>query len=220
MLTFGILFVFGVSTVMDVIRRQVLIDFGVVFDRYLSGRVFAALFDAVAQRRANVRSQALRDLDLFKGVMTGEAVSILFDVPWIPIFMLSLFFIGPLIGWVNLIGGLLAAAAGVHAGPRHPQRPTRAENEQAIESYAFTESALRNSEVVRALGMLQTLGAGVGVAGGLATNERNARAAGGAEHLRQHHPHASPVRADPHHRGGRAPDHGAEAALAACCSPT
>lgn len=156
-LTFGVLFVFAVSTVMDVIRRQVLIDFGVVFDRYLSGRVFAALFDAVAQRRMNVRSQALRDLDMFKGVMTGEAVAILFDVPWIPIFMIALFFVGPAIGAVGLIGGILllflawlqdkATRAAIEGG-----------SDQAIESYAFTESALRNSEVVKALGMLPTLG--------------------------------------------------------------
>ena len=174
-LTFGILFVFGVSTVMDVIRRQVLIDFGVVFDRYLSGRVFAALFDAVAQRRATARSQALRDLDMFKGVMTGEAVAILFDVPWIPIFMLSLFFIGPLIGWVNLIGGLLLLLL-AFMQDRATRRATETGQEQAIESYAFTESALRNSEVVRALGMLPTLGVEWGRRR-MATNERNARAA-------------------------------------------
>ncbi len=156
-LTFGILFVFGISTVMDVIRKQVLIDFGVVFDRYLSGRVFAALFDLVAQRRATPRSQALRDLDMFKSTMTGEAVSILFDVPWIPIFMLSLFFIGPLIGWVNIIGGALLLLL-AFLQDRATRRTMEAGNDQSIESYAFTEAALRNSEVVRALGMLPTLG--------------------------------------------------------------
>ena len=174
-LTFGILFVFAVSTVMDVIRRQVLIDFGVVFDRYLSGRVFYALFDAVAQRRASARSQALRDLDMFKGVMTGEAVSVLFDVPWIPIFMLALFFIAPGIGLVNLVGGMLLLLL-AFMQDRATRNAMEAGQDQSIESYAFTEAALRNSEVVRALGMLPTLGTEWGRRR-LAMNERNAKAA-------------------------------------------
>ena len=174
-LTFGVLFVFAVSAVMDVIRQQVLIDFGVVFDRYLSGRIFAALFDAVAQRRMSARSQALRDLDLFKTVMTGQAVVILFDVPWIPIFILALFFVGPLIGLVTLVGGMFLLLL-AFMQDRATRAAVEGGQEEAIESYAFTESALRNSEVVRALGMLPTLGAEWSRRR-QATTDRSARAA-------------------------------------------
>ena len=69
--------------------------------------MFAALFDGVARRRISPRSQALRDLDQFRGVMTGQAVSILFDVPWIPIFIAALFFINVWIGAISLISSLL-----------------------------------------------------------------------------------------------------------------
>ena len=156
-LTVGVLFVFAVSTMLDIIRQRLLIDFGVVFDRLISGYVFAALFDGVARRTLSPRSQALRDVDQFRGVLTGQAVSILFDVPWIPIFIIALFFISPVIGTIGLFGSIILLGLAWMQ-----DRATRAAYEtgqsQAIDSYAFTDAALRNSEVVRALGMLPTLG--------------------------------------------------------------
>src|SRR6202008_4373491 len=43
--------------------------------------------------------------------------------------------------------------------PRAPHATLKEANEAALKSYGFTEAALRNSEVVRAMGMLPTLGA-------------------------------------------------------------
>ncbi len=173
-LTFGVLFVFAVSAALDVIRQRVLIDFGVVFDRYVSGRVFAALFDGVARRKLSPRSQSLRDLDQFRAMLTGQAVSILFDVPWIPIFIVALFLINPLIGAVSLIGSLLLLVL-AWMQDRATRRVYEKSLEQTIDSYAFTDAALRNSEVVRALGMLQTLGAEWSIRRN-ASNERSALA--------------------------------------------
>ena len=156
-LTIGVLFVFAVSSVMDMIRQQVLIDFGVVFDRMVSGRVFAALFDGVARRKLSPRSQALRDLDQFRNTLTGHAVAILFDVPWIPIYLVALFVINIWIGLVSLIGSatLLLLA---FVQDRATRNAYETGVQQTIDSYGFTDAALRNSEVIRALGMLQPLG--------------------------------------------------------------
>lgn len=173
-LTFGVLFVFGVSAAMDVIRQRVLIDFGVVFDRYVSGRVFAALFDGVARRRLSPRSQALRDLDQFRNMITGQAVAILFDVPWIPIFIFALFLINPWIGAVSLVGSLVLLLL-AWMQDRATRRVYEKSLEQSIDSYAFTDAALRNSEVVRALGMMQTLGSEWAVRRN-ASNARSAQA--------------------------------------------
>jgi ATP-binding cassette subfamily C exporter for protease/lipase len=173
-LTFGVLFVFVISTVMDVIRQQVLIDFGVVLDRHVSGRVFAALFDGVARRKISPRSQALRDLDQFRQMLTGQAVSILFDIPWVPIFIVGLFIINPWIGTVSLVGSLVLLLL-AWMQDRATRRVYESGVQQSIDSYAFTDATLRNSEVVRALGMLQTLGSEWAVRRN-ASNERSARA--------------------------------------------
>ena len=50
------------------------------------------------------RSQALRDLDSFRQMMTGPAFGTVFDLPWMPVFMIILFIIDPIIGLVTMSG--------------------------------------------------------------------------------------------------------------------
>lgn len=156
-LTVGVLFVFAISGVIDSLRARILSAFGVIFDQQVSGHIFAALFDGVVRRQSQAGSQALRDLDQFRQTMTGPGISVVFDLPWIPIYMLILFFIDPVIGLVTLIGGLILV--GLAFLQDKASRPlTKASNSAAIKSYGFTEAGLRNSEVVRAMGMIGYLG--------------------------------------------------------------
>ena len=155
-LSLGCAFVFLVSAIIDQYRAQVLMGFGVVFDQQVASRTFAALFDAVVRRRGT-RAQALRDLDMVRQALGGNAINILFDLPWIPIFMLVLFVIDPAIGATTLIGGVVLVILAV-LQDRATHATLKQANEAAIQSYSFTDSALRNGEVVRALGMLPVLG--------------------------------------------------------------
>ncbi|WP_116090608.1 type I secretion system permease/ATPase [Sphingomonas crusticola] len=155
-LSLGCAFVFLVSSIIDHYRAQVLSGFGVVFDQQLASRTFAALFDAVVRRRGT-RAQALRDLDNVRSAIGGPAISILFDLPWLPIFLLILFFIDPTIGVVTLGGGLVLILL-AFLQDRATHGAIKQASEAAIASYGFTDAALRNGEVVRALGMLPVLG--------------------------------------------------------------
>ena len=155
-LTLGIAFVFLVSNVIDHFRDQVLAGFGVVFDQQVASQVFAALFDAVV-RRQGTRAQALRDLDVVRQTVSGPAMGALFDLPWMPLFMLVLFIADPWIGAVTLAGSvILMTVAFLQERATHATLKTA--TTAAIQSYSYTDSALRNGEVVRALGMLPRLG--------------------------------------------------------------
>ncbi|WP_293676648.1 type I secretion system permease/ATPase [uncultured Phenylobacterium sp.] len=156
MLTLVTLIVFAISSVIDDYRARILINFGVTLDQRVSGRVFTSLFDA-AVRGEPGRAQALRDLDQFRQSLTGIAAAAFFDVPWIPVFLGVLFIIDPLVGVITLSGaGILFLLAVAQA--RATQSALKDANEAALKSYAFTDAALRNGEVVRAMGMLPTLG--------------------------------------------------------------
>jgi ATP-binding cassette subfamily C exporter for protease/lipase len=155
-LSAGCGFVFLVSAIIDHFRQQVLSGFGVVFDQQLSSRTFAALFDAVVRRRGT-RSQALRDLDAVRQAISGQAIGILFDLPWMPLFLLILFIIDPMIGTVTLLGGVALVVLAFFQD-RATHSKIKEASEAAIQNYGFTDAALRNGEVVRALGMLPTLG--------------------------------------------------------------
>jgi len=149
-------FVFLVSGVIDHYRQQVLTGFGVVFDQQLSSRTFAALFDAVVRRRGT-RAQALRDLDTVRAAIGGHAINVLFDLPWMPVFMIILFAIDPTIGLVTLLGAIVLVIL-AFLQDRATHGALKEASDAAITSYSFTEAALRNGEVVRALGMLPVLG--------------------------------------------------------------
>ena len=157
MLTVVTLFVFAVSSVVDDYRARILINYGVALDQRVSGRVFAALFDAAVRGEPGARAQALRDLDQFRQSLTGIAAAAIFDVPWIPVFVGVLFLIDPLIGVVTVIGALILLGLAL-AQARATRSALKDANEAALRSYGFTDAALRNGEVVRAMGMLPTLG--------------------------------------------------------------
>jgi len=155
-LSVGCAFVFIVSGIIDHYRAMVLSGFGVVFDQQLASRTFAALFDAVV-RRQGTRAQALRDLDQVRAAIGGHAINVLFDLPWMPVFMIILFVIDPTIGVITLLGGV-ALIILAFLQDRATHGALKEASSAAIASYAFTDAALRNGEVVRALGMLPVLG--------------------------------------------------------------
>jgi ATP-binding cassette subfamily C exporter for protease/lipase len=156
-LTFITIFVFAVSSVIDDYRARILINYGVVFDQRVSGRLFSSLFDAAVRGDPSGRSQVLRDLDGFRQTLTGVAAAAFFDLPWIPVFIVVLYMIDPLVGVLTTVGA--GVLIGLALSQERAIRPSmRDANDAALKSYAFTEAALRNSEVVRAMGMLPTLG--------------------------------------------------------------
>jgi ABC-type protease/lipase transport system fused ATPase/permease subunit len=156
-LTVVTLFVFAISSVIDDLRARVLINYGVALDQRTSGRVFTSLFDAAVRGEPGARAQALRDLDSFRQTLTGIAAAAFFDVPWIPVFLLVLFVIDPLVGVITLVGAVALLLLAV-AQARAVQNSLKDANDAALRSYGFTDAALRNGEVVRAMGMLPTLG--------------------------------------------------------------
>ncbi|WP_200947655.1 type I secretion system permease/ATPase [Methylobacterium sp. Leaf469] len=146
---------FIVSTFLDHYRNSVLINFGVLFDRQMASHVFGALFSGELNH-TGTQSQSVRDLDAFRQTMTGSSMAVFFDLPWAPIFMAALFFIDPWVGILCLFGGLILLGLAV-LQDRVSRKALTQVNDAARRGYTFTDMALRNAEVVRALGMLPAL---------------------------------------------------------------
>lgn len=137
---------------LDAVRAGILIRCGIRLDMDLSTRVFQALVVRSAERGAARGAQQLRNLDQFRTFVTGPGIYFAFDLPWIPIYLLLLFFIHPLLGIVATIGAvLLLALAGLNeALTRDLLKQAEAAGNQ---SYVFTENILRHADVIRAMGM-------------------------------------------------------------------
>ena len=137
--TFGVLGAFVMSGVIDHYRAKVLINFGVLMDQRVSGHVFAVLFDGAVRGNPQARSQAIRDLDSFRQMLTGSPFGVVFDLPWMPVFMGVLFLINPLVGFITLLGAFLLF--GIAMLQDYATRPPLKE---------ANEAALRNAASVKA----------------------------------------------------------------------
>ena len=154
-LSLTVLGCFLLQAVVDDYRSKILIQFGVVFDRMLSHHLFRAVFQREAAHGTG-QTQAIRDLDQFRQILTGSGMAVVFDLPWAPIFMLALFVIDPWIGLICLIGGFVLLGL-AFLQDRMSRNALTAVNDAANRGYQFLDMAVRNAEVARALGMMPAL---------------------------------------------------------------
>src|SRR5206468_9183308 len=137
---------------LDAVRACVLIRGGIRLDMELSARVFEALVVHSAQRGASRGAQQLRNLDQFRTFVTGPGIYFAFDLPWIPIYLLLLFFIDPILGIVATLGAAtMLGLAVLNESLTHGM--LKAAEDAGNRAYAFIENILRHADVVRAMAM-------------------------------------------------------------------
>lgn len=97
-------------------------------------------------------SQPLRDLETVRTFLGGPAVPALFDLPWIPLYLVLVFALHPLLGWVTLAGaGLVTVVALVNRHLTEAAFAATLAHEGAERTFA--EQGRRSAELVAALGM-------------------------------------------------------------------
>jgi ATP-binding cassette, subfamily C, type I secretion system permease/ATPase len=155
MLTIALLLALAALAALDVVRARVLARAGVRLDRILAPRVVAAVVDNAAAA-GGARSQPLRDADTFRQFITGAGIHAVFDLPWAPIYIAVIFLLHPLLGGFALGCAFILLAMAL-INERLVRPALNESNDAASRNYSFTETSLRNSEVVRAMGMTEGL---------------------------------------------------------------
>lgn len=155
MLTIALLIALLALAVLDIVRAQVLARAGVRLDRIMAARVITAVIDNPAAA-GSARSQPLRDSDTFRQFVTGPGIHAVFDLPWGPIYIAVIFMLHPLLGGFALACAFILLAMTL-INERVVRPSLNESNEAAARNYSFTEMSLRNSEVVRAMGMTEGL---------------------------------------------------------------
>jgi PrtD family type I secretion system ABC transporter len=152
MLTLILTIALATMGLLDAARSQLLIRCGVRLDALISGRVFEALVVRSARQGYSKGAQTLRDLDQFRSFVTGPGIYFAFDLPWIPLYLLLLFFIHPVLGSVATLGALFLFGLAV-LNERITRRALRDSEAAGNRAYGFTENILRHADVVRGMGM-------------------------------------------------------------------
>jgi PrtD family type I secretion system ABC transporter len=146
------LLVFGL---LEVIRHQALVRMSTWLDRRLSEPVLtASLGEAVAERP--VGAQPLRDLAQLRAFLSSESVFPVLDAPWTLVFIAVIWMLHPWLGVLAFLAAVLLLALAL-ASELVMRAPLREANERWLAAHQNGETALRNAEVVHAMGMLPAL---------------------------------------------------------------
>jgi ATP-binding cassette subfamily C exporter for protease/lipase len=99
-----------------------------------------------------VGGQPLRDLELVRGFLSGQAILALFDIPFVPLYLAILFVVHPWLGWLTVGGAAVVAALAVAN-----KMVTKASIAQAMAldgtERDFVERGRRDAEVIHGMGM-------------------------------------------------------------------
>jgi ATP-binding cassette subfamily C protein len=150
---------FAVQGILEYIRSRILVRIGSALDEAVSDRVFAATVRLPLILGPKGETQGpLRDLDSVRSFLASNGPSALFDLPWLPFYLLIIYSFHPLLGLLALTGAiilfLLTLAAEVAS-----RAPARAGTSAAHARATFADASRRNAEVVAAMGMGSRLAA-------------------------------------------------------------
>ncbi|MHC2273865.1 ATP-binding cassette subfamily C protein [Bradyrhizobium diazoefficiens] len=155
MLTIALLMAFLALAGLDAVRARVLTRASIRLDQTIAARVMTAIINRSASF-GGARSQLLRDFDTFRQFVTGMGIHAIFDLPWAPIYIAVIYVLHPFLG-VFALGCSILLILMALLNEWLVKLPLTEAGEAASQNYSFTEMSLRNTEVVRAMGMTDGL---------------------------------------------------------------
>jgi ATP-binding cassette, subfamily C, type I secretion system permease/ATPase len=155
-LTLGVALALATMAGLDMVRAQLLAAGGAALDRKLGARVLERLLGEAARRGVGENANALRDAHCVRAFFGGAGILALFDLPWLPVFLLIIFLFHPLMGAFAL-GGALVMLSLAAVNERLTRRALERAQSEARRAAAFIDTSARNAEVVAALGMLDAV---------------------------------------------------------------
>lgn len=145
----------AVMGALDALRTHVMVRIGLWLDGRLGGPLLGALLSD-STRVTSPTIEPLRDLATVRSFLAGPAINPLLDAPWAPFFLGVMFLLHPTLGW-TAVGGAILLFAVAFANERTTRDVWARAGMASQQSNAQAEASLRNSEVIRALGMVPAL---------------------------------------------------------------
>lgn len=142
----------GLLALLEAARSRVMQRIGAWIEERVAPEGFARAVESQLRGRS-YRMEALRDLAVCRGYIASPAALALYDVPWVPVYLLVIFALHPVLGSVALAGAVLLLGLTV-LSEVSTAKLLREANSAAMASQRRAESILRNAEVIDSMGML------------------------------------------------------------------
>ena len=156
MLTLVVLAAFVLMEVLEWVTAEILHEASLDFDRKLSGRIFAAIFEANLKRLPGGTAQPMNDFRSLRDFFHAPVVLALMQAPVSLVFLLLIFAISPVLGWSAVIAAIVQTFVG-WLNERSTQPPLLAANQSAAAAQQYADGTLRNAQVIESMGMLRDI---------------------------------------------------------------
>jgi ATP-binding cassette subfamily C exporter for protease/lipase len=156
MLTVLLLAALVVMEVLDWVAGRLLHHAGMRFEQRLAPRAFDACFGARLRGVSAGALQPLQDLRALRDFFPGPAVRAVLEAPISLVFLLLVFAIHPLLGWVTFACAILQTAL-AWMNERTTKKPMVEAARAAREAQLHADATVRNAEVIEAMGMLPAI---------------------------------------------------------------
>ena len=156
MLTLMIIAAYALMEFLEWVRAQILHNAGRALDAKLSERVFNAIFEANLKRIPGGNNQLLVDLRTIREFLSSSVLTALMDVPLSMLYIVVVFAINPVLGYISVIGALVQAAI-AYLTEKATQPFLTAATRASISSQLSANESLHNARVIEAMGMLPAI---------------------------------------------------------------
>ncbi len=143
----------AVLTVLAFLRTRILAHAGVEIGKKMSPIVLSAMVKGASETDPSKFSRGLSDVTMIRNFLGGTPITVLFDIPWTPIYILVVFFMDPILGMVGVVGALGIVFLALW-NERICREPINQANAVSGETNRFIAACLRNAPVVRGMGMI------------------------------------------------------------------
>ena len=144
----GLLFL----AILDYVRARTFMITGARLARRLSTPVLDAAVGEVLRRASTSASNAMRDLQDVRQFVSSGQLSLPIDMAFAPLFLAALMLLHPVYALVAGVGSALMLGMGLLTEVV-ARRPAAAASESALRSQAEVAAAIRNAELIEAMGM-------------------------------------------------------------------
>lgn len=156
MLTGMAIFIYLVMEALEWIRRKMMQQASRTLEDQLHGRIFDAAFRTRMRASDFPIQQVFTDFRALRDCLSSPAFFGLVDIPYVLIFIIAIFLIHPLLGWMTVAGLALQMFIALLNQVRVHPRMQEA-NRHAVAAQAYFSSASRRADIVSAMDMLPGL---------------------------------------------------------------
>src|SRR3954463_16179412 len=137
---------------LEAVRGQVMQRLATWVEHRVAPEGFVRAIESTLRGRP-YRMEALRDLAVCRGFLSSPSALALYDVPWVPIYLVFIFMLHWVMGCIGLAGAMILFSLTV-ISELSTSRLLKEANTAAMASQRLAESITRNAEVIDSMGML------------------------------------------------------------------